>query len=410
MSDHFPPPIPPSGFSNSSEPVKPKSRRALVITLLVVLSMVVGGFVGAQIAQSGDDSNVGTVTNEVPSTLADNEVDTSNSQNTEPTGDAPGSSNEPVATAPALNSDEPAMSVADVLKKIQPSVVTIIALTESGMDRGRGTGTGVVITSDGDILTNDHVIDGADTVYVLFAGDTEPTPATVIAVDAGNDLALIHVDKTGLIPAVFADPSSIDIGDEVVAVGFALDLDGGPTVTRGIVSALNRTIVSGDGALDGLIQTDTAISSGNSGGPLVNTRGQVIGINTAVFQSSSEVAANNVGFSISVAEALPVIEELRAQANGQVRTEGYLGVSVLDRNDGGLGAMIAEVSPRSPADIAGMKVDDVVIEADGSPVDGQPALVAAIRDKSPGDTIKIDVLRDGERLTLSAKLVERPTE
>jgi S1-C subfamily serine protease len=226
----------------------------------------------------------------------------------------------------------------------------------------------------------------------------------------GNDLALIHVDKTGLTPAVFADPDSIDIGDEVVAVGFALDLDGGPTVTRGIVSALNRTIVSGDGALDGLIQTDTAISSGNSGGPLVNTRGQVIGINTAVFQSSSEVAANNVGFSISVAEALPVIEELRAQANGQARTEGYLGVSVLDRNDGGLGAMIAEVSPGSPADLAGMKVDDVVIQADGSPVDGQPALVAAIRDKSPGDTIKIDVLRDGERITLTAKLIERPTE
>ena len=117
-----------------------------------------------------------------------------------------------------------------------------------------------------------------------------------------------------------------------------------------------------------------------------------------------------MGFSISVAEALPVIEELRAQANGQARTEGYHGVSVLDRNDGGLGAMIAEVSPGSPADLAGMKVDDVVIQADGSPVDGQPALVAAIRDKSPGDTIKIDVLRDGERITLTAKLIERPTE
>jgi S1-C subfamily serine protease len=382
----------------------------LVISFLVVLSMVLGGFVGAQIAQSGDDSNASPDSTEVPSTLADNEVDTSNSENSDPTGDAPGSSNEPVATAPATNDDEPALNVAEVLKKIQPSVVTIIALTESGMDQGRGTGTGVVITSDGDILTNDHVVDGADSVFVLFAGDTEPTPATVIAVDAGNDLALLHVDQTGLTPAVFADPDSIDIGDEVVAVGFALDLDGGPTVTRGIVSALNRTIVSGDGALDGLIQTDTAISSGNSGGPLVNTRGQVIGINTAVFQSSSEVAANNVGFSISVAEALPVIDELRAQANGQARTEGYLGVSVLDRNDGGLGAMIAEVSPGSPADLAGMKVDDVVIQADGSPVDGQPALVAAIRDKSPGDTIKIDVLRDGERITLTAKLIERPTE
>ena len=394
---------------NSTEPTQPKSRRGLVISFLVVLAMVLGGFVGAQIAQSGDDSST-TDSTEVPSTDGDEAETSGNEKPIVPTGDAPGSSDEPVATAPSSNDAEPAMNVAEVLKKIQPSVVTIIALTESGMDQGRGTGTGVVITSDGDILTNDHVIDGADTVFVLFAGDTEPTPATVIAVDPGNDLALLHVDQTGLTPAVFADPDSIDIGDEVVAVGFALDLDGGPTVTRGIVSALNRTIVSGDGALDGLIQTDTAISSGNSGGPLVNTRGQVIGINTAVFQSSSEVAANNVGFSISVAEALPVIEELRAQANGQARTEGYLGVSVLDRNDGGLGAMIAEVSPGSPADLAGMKVDDVVIEADGSPVDGQPALVAAIRDKSPGDTIKIDVLRDGDRITLTAELIERPTE
>ena len=380
-----------------------------MITFLVVLAMVLGGFVGAQIAQSGDDST-STDSTAVPSTVVDETETSSNEVPTVPSGDAPGSSDEPVATAPATNGDEPALNVAEVLKKIQPSVVTIIALTETGMDQGRGTGTGVVITSDGDILTNDHVVDGADSVFVLFAGDTEPTPATVIAVDAGNDLALLHVDQTGLTPAVFADPDSIDIGDEVVAVGFALDLDGGPTVTRGIVSALNRTIVSGDGALDGLIQTDTAISSGNSGGPLVNTRGQVIGINTAVFQSSSEVAANNVGFSISVAEALPVIEELRAQANGQARTEGYLGVSVLDRQDGGLGAMIAEVSPGSPADLAGMQVDDVVIQADGSPVDGQPALVAAIRDKSPGDTIKIDVLRDGERITLTAELIERPTE
>ena len=409
MTDHFPPPTPPTNFSSSPEPVQPKSRRGLVITFLVVLSMVLGGFVGAQIAQSGDDSST-TDSTEVPSTVVD-ETETSGNENPiVPTGDAPGSSDEPVATAPSSNDAEPALNVAEVLKKIESSVVTIIAVTEAGMSAGRATGTGVVITSDGDILTNDHVIDGADTVNVLFAGDTEPTLATVLAVDPGNDLALIHVDKTGLTPAVFADPESIDIGDEVVAVGFALDLDGGPTVTRGIVSALNRTIVSGDGALDGLIQTDTAISSGNSGGPLVNTRGQVIGINTAVFQSSSEVAANNVGFSISVAEALPVIEELRAQANGQARTEGYLGVSVLDRNDGGLGAMIAEVSPGSPADLAGMKVDDVVIQADGSPVDGQPALVAAIRDKSPGDTIKIDVLRDGERITLTATLIERPTQ
>ena len=366
--------------------------------------MVVGGFVGAQIAQTGDDETAGTETSEVATTNAPSDA------NGESEGSTTGSSEQPVVTAPASNDDEPALDVAKVLSVIQPSVVTITAVTENGMNPGRATGTGVIITADGDILTNDHVVDGAETVSVLFAGSIDPVEAVVLAVDPGNDLALIHVDQTGLTPAVFADPDSIDIGDDVVAVGFALDLDGGPTVTRGIVSALNRTIVSGDGALDGLIQTDTAISSGNSGGPLVNTRGQVIGINTAVFQSSSDVAANNVGFSISVAEALPVIEELRAQANGEARSEGYLGVSVLDRDDGGLGAEIADVSPGSPADKAGMLTGDIVIEADGSPVDGQPALVAAIRDRSPGDTIKIEVLRDGERITLSAVLIERPTE
>lgn len=403
MTDDFPPPTPLQGPS-SAEHVSPRqSRRRLLIAFLVVISMVLGGLVGAQIARSGDD-DVATAPANGDGTNAD--VVTTFA----PESSELGGSNEPVSTAPSSNDVEPALNVANVLKIIEPSVVTITAITSSGASAGRATGTGVVITSDGEILTNEHVIDGADTVSVLFAGEVDPTPATVLAFDRGNDLALLKVETTGLTPAVFADPDSIDIGDEVVAVGFALDLDGGPTVTRGIVSALNRTIVSGDGALDGLLQTDTAISSGNSGGPLLNTRGQVIGINTAVFQSSSDVAANNVGFSISVGEALPVIEELRAQANGAIRAEGYLGVSVLDRDDGGLGAEIAEVSSGSPADLAGMLTGDIVVRADGSPVDGQPALVAAIRDKSPGEKIDIDVLRDGQRLTLTAQLVERPTQ
>jgi S1-C subfamily serine protease len=245
---------------------------------------------------------------------------------------------------------------------------------------------------------------------VLLEGGIDPVTAVVLAQDIGNDLALLKIDRSGLKPAVFANPESIAVGDEVVAVGFALNLDGGPTVTRGIVSALNRTISSDDGALDGLIQTDAAISSGNSGGPLLNTRGQVIGINTAVSQSSSGFAANNVGFAISVSEALPVIGELRAVANGQPRLEGYLGVGLLGRSDGGRGAVINDVTPGSPAAQAGLRSGDVVIAADGSPVDGQPAFVAAIRDKSPGDSIDIDVLRNGQRLTLTAILAERPTQ
>ena len=377
MTDHFPPPVPPDSspvFHDDGVLAAKATRRKTFVVLAVVCSMVVGGVVGGRLALS-DSPSLGT-------------------------------SDQPITTAVRGVDDEPAIDVAAVLQTITPSVVTII----SNLADGRATGTGVVISSDGEILTNAHVVEDADSVSVMFVDSLNPVSAQVLAIDMGNDLALLRVDLSGLLPVVFADATSIDIGDDVVAVGFALNLDGGPTVTRGIVSALNRTITSGDGALDGLIQTDTAISSGNSGGPLLNTSGQVIGINTAVFKSSTDVAANNVGFSISVSEVLPVIAALRALANGATRTEGYLGVTVLNRDDGGRGAVIGDVSPDSPADLAGMIAGDIVIEADGSPVDGQLALVAAIRDRSPGDTIAVDVLRNDKRMTLSATLTERPVQ
>jgi putative serine protease PepD len=361
-------------FHEDGAPAAKATRRKTFVVIAVVCSMVVGGVVGGRLARS-DSPSLGT-------------------------------SSQPITTAVRTVGDEPAIDVASVLQTITPSVVTII----SNLADGQATGTGVVISSDGEILTNAHVVEGADSVSVMFVDSLNPVSAQVLAIDMGNDLALLRVNLSGLLPVVFADATSIDIGDDVVAVGFALNLDGGPSVTRGIVSALNRTITSGDGALDGLIQTDTAISSGNSGGPLLNTSGQVIGINTAVFKSSTDVAANNVGFSISVTEVLPVITALRALANGATRTEGYLGVTVMNRDDGGRGAVIGEVSPDSPADLAGMIAGDIVIEADGSPVDGQLALVAAIRDRSPGDTIAVDVLRNDKRMTLSATLIERPVQ
>ena len=379
MTDHFPPPVPPDSslvFHDDDVLAAKATRRKTFVVLAVVCSMVVGGVVGGRLALS-DSPNLGTSTQPITTAVRTDDDD-----------------------------DEPAIDVAAVLQTITPSVVTII----SNLDDGQATGTGVVISSDGEILTNAHVVESAESVSVMFVDSLNPVSAQVLAIDMGNDLALLRVDLSGLLPVVFADATSIDIGDDVVAVGFALNLDGGPSVTRGIVSALNRTITSGDGALDGLIQTDTAISSGNSGGPLLNTSGQVIGINTAVFKSSTDVAANNVGFSISVTEVLPVIAALRALANGATRTEGYLGVTVMNRDDGGRGAVIGTVSPDSPADLAGMIAGDIVIEADGSPVDGQLALVAAIRDRSPGDTIAVDVLRNDKRMTLSATLIERPVQ
>lgn len=368
----------------------PRRRRRWPRVLFVLaLSATIGGFAGAQIATEMNSESAGS---------SNSDVDDASNRPT----------SQPILTAVPGLDVPPVVDVAAVVERISPSVVTVVADGSSDLGSGRSTGTGVVITSDGEILTNSHVVEGASQVSVLFGDSIDPIPAEVLAADPGNDLALLKIDLDGLTPAVFADPASISIGDEVVAVGFALDLDGGPTVTRGIVSALNRTIANSDGALDGLIQTDAAISSGNSGGPLLNASGEVVGINTAVFQSSVNTAANNVGFAISVGEALPVIETLRELAGGETRVEGYLGVGLEDRVDGGRGAVITEVGAGSPAADAGIEPRDIVVDVDGTPIDGQGALIAAIRDRSPGDTIAIEVLRGSSRLTLTATLVERP--
>ena len=316
-----------------------------------------------------------------------------------------------ITSAPVVVAEDDGSSggslIAQVAERLANSVVTLSTTVSDDFGSGRGVGTGVVLTSDGEILTNAHVIEDASEVVVRFAGETEPRVAKVLASDLGNDLALIKVDATGLIAATFAKPGSVKVGDTVVAIGYALALDGGPTVTSGIVSALKRTIETDSGALNSLIQTDAAISSGNSGGPLVNLKGEVVGINTAVARGDSDSAANNIGFSISVDEVLIVIEQLREQANGVERKEGFLGVGLAARDDGGQGAIITNVQPGSPADKAGILIDDVVLAVDGEPIDGQAGLVAAIRDAEPGQTVKIEIFRDGERLVFEATLIAR---
>jgi putative serine protease PepD len=266
----------------------------------------------------------------------------------------------------------------------------------------------MVITAGGQILTNAHVVDGAVSIRVRLAGETEPRPATLLSSDLGNDLALLQIEGRNLPTARFADPESIGIGDEVVAIGFALDLDGEPTVTRGIISALERTISTRFGVLNDLIQTDAAVSSGNSGGPLLNSAGEVVGVVTAVARGSENTAASNISFAISTRETLRVIGELRQRSDGSTRVEGYLGVGLADRSDGGRGAVITEVQPSGPAARAGFRTDDVVVAVEGSPINGSLGLIAAIRDRSPGDVVRIDVLRNGTRTTLTATLEVRP--
>jgi S1-C subfamily serine protease len=319
-------------------------------------------------------------------------------------------SDEPINVSDPSGPIEGRLDVAKVIDHMAASVVTISADVDSQLGQGQSTGTGVIVSSDGEILTNAHVVEGATEIRVRLAGETEPREATLLASDPGNDLALLRMSGDDFDAAVFADPDSVRIGDEVLAIGFALGLDGDPSVTLGIISALDRTIGTDGAFLDGLIQTDAAISSGNSGGPLVNARGEVVGINTAVARDTATSAATNVGFAISAREALPVIEALRAQSGGDPRQEGYLGVELGERRDGGQGAVITSVQDGTPAAEAGIEADDLVVAADGAAIDGATGLIAAIRDLGPGDSTTLTILRDGEPIEVTVTLVERPAD
>ena len=168
------------------------------------------------------------------------------------------------------------------------------------------------MSSDGEILTNAHVVEGASTVKVTLAGEAQSRDADVVGTDVANDLALLKLSGvSGLPAAALGESDEVRVGDDVVAIGNALALRGGPTVTRGIISALDRTLDTQDATMTGLIQTDASISSGNSGGPLVDATGKVIGINTAVAASGGGTAAENIGFAIAIDTAKPVIERLR---------------------------------------------------------------------------------------------------
>ena len=374
-----PPPVPPTAPRND-EPVRPRRRALGVIALALVAAVsALGGAVIGVVATREDDEMITTGSIVMAESADGEEVSEATTQ------------------------------IGKIAAAVAPSVVTLTATTESQFGEGESVGTGVIINSNGELLTNAHVVEGAKTVQVRLMNETEPVKGTVLASDPQNDLALVKINAVGLTAAVFADSKNVRLGDPVVAIGYALNLDGGPSVTSGIVSALGRTITTDSGALDRLIQTDAAISSGNSGGPLVNDKAQVIGINTAVARGDMGTAANNIGFAISTEEVLRVIETLRDQANGVERKQGFLGVGLTDRTDGGQGAVIANVEEGSPADKAGIKSGDVVLAINDVPITGRTGMIAVVRDAQPGDTVKVKVERYGKTLTLSATLVERDT-
>lgn len=296
-----------------------------------------------------------------------------------------------------------------ILDKVQPAVVR---LSVDGR-QGNGEGSGFVISDDGVIVTNSHVVDGATRIEVTL--DTgEIQRAEILGVDpVGSDLAVIKIDAEGLPVAELGDSDALQVGDQVVAIGNALGLDGAPSVTSGIVSALQRWIQEDEtGALlTDVIQTDAAINPGNSGGPLVNASGEVVGINTAIYNPA---AANNVGFAIAISSAAPIIEDLREGRTPQVP---FLGVATTTVRPGSpaaeelgvaQGAFVQRITPGSPADDAGIRRGDVITEVAGRRITGMEVVAREVRRHEVGETVKVVVVRDGDEHTFEVELSERP--
>lgn len=318
--------------------------------------------------------------------------------------------------------------VIDVAEKVSPSVVTVSIQTPTRrifefspfggyMERFEGgtpqdIGTGFIISDDGLIVTNKHVVSQPDAKYKIITKDDKEYEIVEISRDPLNDIALLKVNANGLSPVELGDSNNLKVGQFVIAIGTALG-ELRHTVTTGVISGLGRGITAGNPfegfveQLDNVIQTDAAINPGNSGGPLVNSGGQVIGVNVALAQG-----AENIGFAIPinvVKEGLELFEK-----EGKFPSKAYLGVqyqmipkSTAIMNDVPEGAYVVDVITGTPADKAGIEVDDIITKFDGNSVkEDDGGLSEAISKKNPGDSVSIEVWRDGDTLQLSVTLTE----
>jgi serine protease Do len=273
-----------------------------------------------------------------------------------------------------------------------------------------GAGSGMVVRPDGYVLTNYHVIQNATEIEVGLPGG-QTYKGRVLGWDSLTDLAIVKIDAEGLPTVTFGDSDELKVGDWVIAMGNALSLKGGPTVTLGIVSARGRTIETERGTLYDLLQTDAAINDGNSGGPLVNLDGEVVGINTAILRD-----AQGIGFAISSASAGPIIESLID--HGRV-VRPLIGLSGMDVNPAvvnslGLnvkdGIVVARMSRDGPAALAGIVVGDVIISMDGIPTPDMAAFLTLLWTYDVSDEVVVEYISEGQLLVTTVTLVERPPD
>ena len=291
-----------------------------------------------------------------------------------------------VQAAPAIDRT----SLAGVAAAVQPSVVSI--KTEGG------EGSGVVMTADGYIVTNNHVVANVrgDTVTVVLS-DGSRIDAKIVGTDPKSDLAVVKAESTKLTPAKFADSTAVLVGDTVLAIGSPLGLEG--SVTEGIISAKDRNITISGVTMTGLLQTDAAINPGNSGGALVNTKGEVVGINSAIATNGASEGNIGVGFAIPSAKAKAIADQLQ---KGEKISHAFLGVKVTTAAAGG--ATISELTSGGPAEKAGLELGDVVTKFDGKAVADSDDLVAAVQGHKAGDRVVLTFTRNGAEQTATVTL------
>lgn len=334
-------------------------------------------------------------------------------------------SNLPVTTnnaAPAASGSTGGLTIPQLVVKVQPSVVSIDVKGQGGEDQG----TGMIISSDGLVVTNNHVIAASvpgGTITVTRTGSTTPLPATLVGTNPVNDVALIRINNaTNLPPVTFGNSNDLVVGDSVVAIGNALGLAAGtPTITNGIVSALGRTVTASSGSssetLNNMIQTDAAINPGNSGGPLLDAQGDVIGMNTAVAGTLPDgTNAQNIGFAIPVATIESLLKSLKA-GQSVVNHGAFIGVEISSMNPTlqaeygftlSSGAVVMSVVPDSGAANGGIKQGDIIIGINGTTISSAQDVTSVISALRPGDNIKVKLVRGTQTLTKTVTLGTAP--
>ena len=325
--------------------------------------------------------------------------------------DKPSTSN----SSASVDLSEGELTITERAEKVLPSTVGIVSYIQNQQSIFGGEqsqGSGIIISADGYIVTNEHVISGATSIKVVLQDDSEYN-ATLVGSDERTDLAVLKIDATGLTPAEFGNSDQMQIGEQVIAIGNPGGLELAGTVTVGYVSAVNRSITTTNGNTVNCIQTDAAINPGNSGGALVNTYGQVIGIN------SQKIAATDyegIGFAISINEAQPIINDLIQY--GYVRGRVVMGITMqmIDQTYAAIygyqpGIGVVSVEAGSPAEEAGLVAGDIITAIDGQSITTQEELNTLLEQYSPGDTITLTVYRqsvrgDGQELSMELTFAE----